>query len=85
MATELFSIIGLYTGWRSEAGTGYESHANFDDIWWRSPVCRTAEEAERHFYRAAHRAVLRKCLARIGISIAPPRSADASDFPEDAS
>jgi hypothetical protein len=83
MATELFSIIGCYTGWRSEVRDGYASGAAFDGNWWHSPVCRTAEEAERHFYLAAHRAFLRKHLARIGIRIAPPKSAN-DVLPEDA-
>lgn len=85
MATELFSLVGFYAGWRSDAGNGYESHAQFDGTWWRSPVCATREEAERAFYRAAHRVLLRKCLARVGIRIAPPKSADACDMPKDAS
>ena len=77
MATELFSLVGFYTGWRSRAGAGFDTEANFDGVHWRSPVCPTREEAERHFYRAAHRVFLRKHLARIGIRIAPPKSADA--------
>jgi hypothetical protein len=81
----LFSLLGFYTGWRSESGTGYVADACLDGDHWCSGVCRTCEEAERAFYRAAHRAYLRKCLARVGIRIAPPKSAVACDMPEDAS
>ena len=72
--TELFSIVGFYTGWRAQHGCYYSTSANFDGVWWDSGYLAAAEEADQAFYRAARRSLLRKWLGRLGISIAPPGS-----------
>lgn len=68
MATELFSIAGFYVGWLSEAGNQCTVSAEFNGKSWYHR-CNSREEAKKAFYRAAHRALLRKWLKKIGISL----------------
>ncbi|MDZ7583327.1 MAG: hypothetical protein U0938_00705 [Thiobacillus sp.] len=70
--TELFSIVGLYTGWRAQNGDYYSSSANFDGDLWDSGYVDTIDAADRAFYAAARRAFCRKYLRKIGIKISPP-------------
>lgn len=72
--TELFTIVGLYTGWRAQNGDSYSASANFDGEWWNSGYLATAGEADRAFYRAARRALTRRWLGKLGISVSPPKS-----------
>lgn len=68
MATELFAIVGFQTGWLSEAGDKCTVSADFyGKSWYRRFNSR--EEAKRAFYKAAHRALLRKWLMKIGVSL----------------
>ena len=67
MATELFSVFGLQTGWRSKRGAGYQVLADLDGV----SICYYAdncETVERKFYRACRRTFLRRYLPLI----APP-------------
>ena len=61
MATELFSVWGFQTGWRSQRGDGYDVTAGLDgvDIWYQG---KDIETAERGFYRACRRTFLRRYL-----------------------
>ena len=61
MATELFSVWGLQTGWRSQRGAGYDVTADLDgvDIWYQGKDVKTVERA---FYRACRRTFLRRFL-----------------------
>lgn len=63
MATELFSLWGLQTGWRSERGgeARYEVSATLDGIsvWYRGP---TVALVDRAFARACRRTLLRRYL-----------------------
>lgn len=68
MATELFAIVGFYTGWLSDAGGHCTVTAEFDSNSWYFE-CEDRSEAERAFYRAAHRAILRKWLRKFNISL----------------
>ena len=68
MATELFTIVGVQTGWLSEAGDKCTVSAEFNGKSWYH-VSQSREEAKKAFYRAAHRALLRKWLKKIGISL----------------
>lgn len=70
--TEMFSIIGFYTGWRAQNGDHYSTSANFDGYWWNSGYLDSIGEADRAFYAAARRAFFRKYLGKIGIKISPP-------------
>jgi len=76
--TELFSLAGFYTGWRAQNGThyNYSTSADFDGCWWDSGPLETIEAADRAFYAAALRALLRKWLGRVGIKISPPNQCD---------
>ena len=59
MATELFSVLGMQTGWRSQHGDGYQVLAELDgvSIWcW----AETVKEVERDFHRACRRTLLRR-------------------------
>ena len=68
MATELFSVCG-YTGWRSQAFPGYTVTCTFDGHNW---CCDrdSIGEAEKAFYAAARRALLRKFLKMLGVNLA---------------
>lgn len=61
MATELFSVFGLQTGWRSQRGVGYQVTADPDgvSIWYLADDCETVDHA---FYRACRRTFLRRYL-----------------------
>lgn len=72
--TELFSIVGFYTGWRAQHGTSYNASATFDGHPWDSGDRKTIEEAERAFYAAARWAFIRKYLGKLGLTPQPPRS-----------
>jgi hypothetical protein len=68
MATELFSIWGGLTGWRSQHGTGFQITAILDgvEIWYvGDKVC----DVKRAFYRACRRTVLRRIFPFLA---APP-------------
>ena len=67
MATELFSVFCLPTGWRSQRGEGYQVTANLDGV----SICYYADDCEtveRKVYRACRRTFLRRYLPWI----APP-------------
>jgi hypothetical protein len=70
--TEVFLIIGSYTGWRAQNGDHCSASANFDGHWWHSGYLETIGEADRVFYRSARRAFLRKYPGKLGIKISPP-------------
>ena len=72
MATELFSVWGFETGWRSQRGNGYQVTADLDgvSIWYRAGNCETVERA---FYRACRRTFLRRYLPWLGL---PPTELD---------
>jgi len=74
--TELFSLAGFYTGWRAQNGDYYSTSADFDGVWWHSEYLETIEAADRAFYAAARRALMRKLLGRVGIKISPPNQCD---------
>ena len=61
MATELFSVWGLQTGWRSQRGTSYDVTADLDgvSVWYQD---KDVETVERAFYRACRRTFLRRIL-----------------------
>lgn len=62
MATELFSIWGLQTGWRSQGGdVAYQVSATLDGIciWYRGPSIAVVE---RSFHRACRRTFIRRFL-----------------------
>lgn len=67
MTTELFSLWGGLTGWRSQRGAAYDVSATLDgiDIHYYADDCRTVERA---FERACRRTVLRRVLP----FLAPP-------------
>ena len=67
MATELFSLWGFQTGWRSQHGCGYAVSADLDatSIWYWHTDCEAVEKA---FFRACRRTFLRRFLPWI----APP-------------
>lgn len=70
MATELFSLWGLQTGWRSEGGeVRFQVSATLDgiSIWYRAPTVALVEQA---FFRACRRTFLRRYLPWL----APPPS-----------
>ena len=69
MATELFSVYCLQTGWRSRRGAGYQVIADLDgvSIWYLADDCETADRA---FYSACRRTFLRRYLPRLA---PPPR------------
>ena len=71
--TELFSIVGFYTGWRAQNGHHYSTSAEFDGYWWDSGYRDTIEAADRAFYVAARRAFVRKWIAKVGIKLSPPK------------
>lgn len=59
MATELFSLWGMQTGWRSQHSGGYQVIAELDGVSiWR--WAETAQEVEHDFTRACRRTVLRR-------------------------
>jgi hypothetical protein len=67
MATELFSLWGGLTGWRSQRAAGYDVSATFDGI--GIHYCADNYRTEdRAFERACRRAVLRRVLP----FLAPP-------------
>jgi len=70
--TELFAIVGFYTGWRAQNGDHYSTSANFDGHWWDSGYLDTIGDADSAFYAAARRAFLRKYLSKLDIKISPP-------------
>lgn len=72
MATELFSLWGGQTGWRSQRGNGYQVTADLDkvSIWYLADNCETVERA---FYRACRRTFLRRYLPWLGL---PPTELD---------
>lgn len=70
--TELFSLVGFYTGWRAQNGAHYNTSADFDGTWWDSGPLEMIEAADSAFYAAARRALRRKWLGRTGIKILPP-------------
>lgn len=59
MATELVSLWGMQTGWRSQRGASYEVTADLDgvDIWYQDILA-----VERAFYRACRRTFLKRYL-----------------------
>ena len=61
MATELFSVWGLQTGWRAQRGIGYDVTADLDgvSVWYQGQDIQTVERA---FYRACRRTFLRRYL-----------------------
>lgn len=67
MATELFSIWGGLTGWRSQHGDGYQVTSTLEGvgIWY---VARESRTVERAFSRACRRTIFR----RIFPWMAPP-------------
>lgn len=67
MATELFSMWGGLTGWRSQHGSGYQVIATLDriDIWYFG---NDLYSVERAFSLACRRTVLRRVMP----FIAPP-------------
>ncbi|MES2126114.1 MAG: hypothetical protein V4463_02490 [Pseudomonadota bacterium] len=67
MATELFSLYGGFTGWRSQRGDGYGVTSNLDgiSIFYYSDDLDTVERA---FYCACRRTFLRRFLP----FVAPP-------------
>lgn len=69
MATELFSLWGGLTGWRSQRGDGYGVTSNLDGIaiFYYSDDCNTVERA---FYHACRRTFLRRYLPFL---VPPPR------------
>jgi len=70
MATELFSLWGFQSGWRSEGGEiRYQVSATLDgvSIWYRGPSIALVERA---FSRACRRTFLRRYLTWL----APPPS-----------
>lgn len=69
MATELFSLWGGFTGWRSQRYPGYDVTGELDGIsvWYYSDDCVTVERA---FYRACRRTFLRRYLPLLA---PPPR------------
>lgn len=69
MATELFSLWGGLTGWRSQRGAGYDVSATLDgvDIYYFADDFSTVNRA---FERACRRTVLRRVLP----FLAPPPS-----------
>ena len=68
MATELFSLVGFYTGWLSDSGAHCSVSAEFNGHSWYH-ISESRATAERAFYKAAHRALLRKWLKKFGISL----------------
>lgn len=62
MATELFSLWGGLTGWRSQRGEGYDVSATLDgiDIYYYADDHRTVTRA---FECACRRTVLRRMLS----------------------
>lgn len=70
MATEIFSLWGGLTGWRSQRGVGYDVSATLDgvEIYYYADDYRTVERA---FERACRRTVLRRVLP----FLAPPPTA----------
>lgn len=67
MATELFSLWGGLTGWRSQRGDGYDVTSTLDgvSIFYYSDDLKTVERA---FYRSCRRTWLRRYLR----FLAPP-------------
>lgn len=61
MATELFSVWGFQTGWRSQHGDGYDVSAELDGVyvWYWAKDYTTVERA---FYRACRRTFFRRFL-----------------------
>ena len=59
MATELFSVWGGFTGWRSQRHPGYDVTGELHgiSIYYYSDDCNTVERA---FYRACRRTFLRR-------------------------
>jgi hypothetical protein len=59
MATELFSLWGGLTGWRSQYGASYQVTATLDgiDIWYVGPDLQSVESL---FSRACRRTILRR-------------------------
>lgn len=75
MATELFSLWGGFTGWRSQRGAGYDVSATLDgvEIWYRA---KDSETVERAFYSACRRTFLRRYLPWL----APPAAELGDDI-----
>ena len=69
MATELFSIWGGLSGWRSQHGFGYQVTATLDgiSIWYVGEDIRSVERA---FWRACRRTVIRRLIP----CLSPPSS-----------
>ena len=61
MATELFSVWGFQTGWRSQHSDGYQVSATLEglDVWYVAPDVETVERA---FSRACRRTFFRRFL-----------------------
>ena len=77
MATELFSLWGFQTGWRSQHSDGYHVSGTLDglDVWYVAPDVETVEKA---FSRACRRTFFRRYLPCIS---APPKELERSAQP----
>ncbi len=82
MATELFSLWGLQTGWRAQCGVGFSVTAQLDGRF-INYYAETSDEVERMFYGAARRSFLRRFFpwmapppAELGWPPAPEKTVD---------
>jgi hypothetical protein len=87
MATELFSVWGFQTGWRSQHGDGYAVSAELEGvhIWYWAKDCKTVERA---FHRACRMIFFRRFFPWIGpppvvLPITPTPEPDTMTIPSE--